>query len=360
MPTGRDSSLVNFKALEQDASPERRGELLRNVVALLTLVSDRCADGLLASYDSVMVRLSDMVDEAVRAEVARALAEMKRAPGAIVRKLARDEIEVAQPLLVRSAALSEEDLVGIISICGQPHRRAIAVRPAIGEGVTGALLERGDDSVRRLAAGNVTAKFGDTGYQRLLRQAETDAEMQDLIAAHPSTPHSVLTRLCEVARDEVRAAIRDRVMAKVGEAPAASARDWRETAERLFSGYDFEQANERMRRRHAAGTLNMAFVGELAAANEFAQAAVALGILSGFGLSEVLNWFSNREVDLVSIVARALGGTSLDFARLLKAGPWLFRLGAEERARATERFHALDVATAREELARRRQAGRAA
>lgn len=355
MASARDSSLVNFKALEQDASPERRGELLRNVVALLNLVSDRCADGLLASYDSVMVRLADMVDEAVRAEVARSLAELKRAPGGIVRKLARDEIEIAQPLLVRSPMLSDDDLVGVIEIRGNPHRRAIAVRPAIGEIVTNALLERGDDYVRRLAAGNVTARFALAGFERLLAQATSDAEMQSLVAAHPGTPVPILGRLVEVAREDVRATIQRRVEGREEANVATGARDWRETAQKLFAGFNFDQANERIRKRHAAGNLSMAFVGELAAANEFAPAAVALGYLSGFGLSQVLDWFANREIDLVSIVVKALGGNALDFSRLLKVGPWLFRLSAEERAAALERFHALDVGTAREQLARRRQ-----
>lgn len=355
MSQGRESSLVDFKALAQEASPDRRGELLHNVVALLALVSDRCGDGLLASYDSVMLRLSDMVDEAVRAEVAKRLADLKRAPGGIVRKLARDEIEIAQPLIVRSAMLSDDDLIGIIEIRGNPHRRAIAVRPQIGETVTGALLERGDDIVRRLAAGNVTAKFAAQGFQRLLQQAANDHEMQDLIAAHPATPTPILNRLVEVARADIRAAVQRRVGAKPAEPAAAPVRDWRETADKLFAGYNFEAADQRIRRRQANGTLSIAFVGELAAGNEFAEAAVALGALSGCGLSAVLDWFAKREVDLVAIVVKALGGNTIDFARLLKAGPWLFRLSPEERAAALERFHALDVGSAREQLARRRE-----
>jgi uncharacterized protein (DUF2336 family) len=82
--------------------------------------------------------------------------------------------------------LSDSDLCGIAEIRGIPHRRAIARRPLIGMAVTDLLILRGDDSVRRALAGNVTARISPSGYQKLLEQAERDPAMRELLAVAPT------------------------------------------------------------------------------------------------------------------------------------------------------------------------------
>ena len=203
MPSIRESSLVNFRALRNETSPDRRGELLKNVTELLGLVADQSGQNLLDVYDSVMVRLAEMVDAKARAEIAAQLAQLRRAPSGIVRKLALDDIEIAQPLLVCSPVLTDDDLIGIAEIRGSAHRRAIATRPGLGETVTRMLVRRGDDAVRRMLAGNVTAKLSGESLRRLLDQSRHDTEMRELLAARPATPGSVRKALAELPGEDL-------------------------------------------------------------------------------------------------------------------------------------------------------------
>ncbi len=211
MSAMRDTSLVNFRALQNEASQDRRSELLKDVTELLGLVSDPRGDNLLHVYDSVMLRLADMVEPSARVEIAGQLAHLRRAPDGIVRKLALDEIEIAHPLLVCSPVLSDDALIGIAEIRGNAHRRAIAARPGIGESVTRVIAERGDDGVRRVLAGNVTARFSDEGCRRLIDQARRDPEMQELIAGHPGMPVAVLQELSGFAAEPLATHLRGRV-----------------------------------------------------------------------------------------------------------------------------------------------------
>ena len=180
------TSLVDFRALKREPERLRGGDLMRDVMKLLRMVSDHSSDGVLDAYDSVLLRLSGMVDPAVRAEIAADLARQRRVPPAIVRHLALDEIEIAQPLLILSPMLSDSDLCGIAEIRGTPHRRAIARRPLIGTAVTDLLIARGDDSVRRALAGNVTARLSPAGFQKLAEQAKRDPAMRELLTSSPT------------------------------------------------------------------------------------------------------------------------------------------------------------------------------
>jgi uncharacterized protein (DUF2336 family) len=210
MSSTRDTSLVNFRALQNEASQDRRSELLRDVTELLGLVSDPRGDNLLHVYDSVMLRLAEMVEPSARVEIAAQLAHLRRAPDGIVRKLALDEIEIAHPLLVCSPVLNDDALIGIAEIRGNAHRRAIAARPGIGEPVVRVLAERGDDSVRRVLAGNVSARFPEEAWRSLVDQAGRDSEMQELLAVHPGIPIAVLEELAAIAPERLAARIRER------------------------------------------------------------------------------------------------------------------------------------------------------
>jgi uncharacterized protein (DUF2336 family) len=354
MARPKQSLLVNFDALQEDSTKARRGELMRNVVALLGLASsERGLADLLRTYDSVLVKLADIVDPSVRAEAAARLADLRHVPSAILRKLARDDIEVSYPLLTRSPLLTEDDLIGIAEIRGHRHRHALASRPHIGERLVMVLAERGDDRVRRALAANPTAQITPGVFRRLLVQAHEDPEMQILIAEHPQTAHDVLAELVDFADPHARGVAACRAVSH----PATTVLHERAMpVSRLFAGYDFEAADRRVRHRAARGGLDITKVAQYAEENHFGEAAIGLATLSGFPLQDVLRWFADCDAYAVLVVAKAMGAHEGDFSRILNAGPLRFRLSADERAAAISTFRGLDAEAAKGILAKRQQA----
>jgi len=81
-------------------------------------------------YTELVLRLLDGVDLATRAVVAHKLAAYPAAPRAVVIRLARDVIEVAEPVLRLSPCLPGPELIAIMEECGPPHAAAIAARRA--------------------------------------------------------------------------------------------------------------------------------------------------------------------------------------------------------------------------------------
>jgi len=82
-------------------------------------------------YTELVLRLIDFVDLGTRVAVARRIAAYRSAPPAVARRLARDIIEVAEPVLRLSNVLTFADFDAIVREFGAPHAAAIASRGAV-------------------------------------------------------------------------------------------------------------------------------------------------------------------------------------------------------------------------------------
>jgi uncharacterized protein (DUF2336 family) len=79
-------------------------------------------------YTELVLRLIDAVDQGARMAVAKKLATYPGAPPAVARRLARDVIEVAEPILRHCAVLTTLELDAIIRDFGWNHAVVIAAR----------------------------------------------------------------------------------------------------------------------------------------------------------------------------------------------------------------------------------------
>src|SRR5947199_1883689 len=79
-------------------------------------------------YTELALRLIDSVDLATRMTIAKKLGAYAGAPPAVARRLARDVIEVAEPILRHSRALAAADLEAVARDFGASHAAIIAER----------------------------------------------------------------------------------------------------------------------------------------------------------------------------------------------------------------------------------------
>lgn len=82
----------------------------------------------IVQVEDLTLSLFDGVSTQSRRFVAAALSECEYPPAALVRRLAEEPLDVAAPLLIRSKALSDIDLIALIGRYGLPHARAISRR----------------------------------------------------------------------------------------------------------------------------------------------------------------------------------------------------------------------------------------
>lgn len=187
-------------------SPERRIDILRRVTHLFVSDSERLSEDQIRVFDGVLVHLIQKIEAKVLAQLSVSLSQLKNAPIEVVRRLARDEnIAVAWPVLASSVRLSQEDLVEIAQTKGQSQLLAISGRASLSPAVTDILVRRGDTQVAHALARNIGAHFSDLGFTALVKKAEGDSGLAELLGTRVDIPPHLFMRLIERASEGVRA-----------------------------------------------------------------------------------------------------------------------------------------------------------
>jgi uncharacterized protein (DUF2336 family) len=181
------------------ANGARREATLHRVTGLLLGDIDVLTDEQIDLFDLVLVRLTRAIEARARAELARRLAPIPRAPITVVRALVHDEIDVARPLLRSSRRLTDSDLIGVAVSKGAEHMRAIAERPGLSAPVSDVLATRGDLSVLQTLAANETARLSSMGAEILIEQAFGDDDLRRLVVRRADLPEAQVLRLFNLA-----------------------------------------------------------------------------------------------------------------------------------------------------------------
>lgn len=158
-----------------------------------------------SQLDDLTLPHYEHVSVEARRYVAAALSECRRAPVLLVRRLAAEPIEISAPVLMRSPALSDFDLVSLIAHHGIGHARAIA-----GRGDLNPAIAR---LIRALEAATSASEQAE-----LVPEPEKAPSLEEEIVLSPSLEPSRPGGRGEEARARLRA-----MMAVGGDAQPASA-----------------------------------------------------------------------------------------------------------------------------------------
>jgi uncharacterized protein (DUF2336 family) len=279
---GVSSSLIGELEVAISAgSAEKRVETLRRVTDLLLGDADRLNDDQIAVFDDVLGRLIERIETRALVELSSRLAPVDNAPIETVRRLAwSDEIAVAGPVLSGSARLTTNDLVGIAAARSQPHLLAISGRRELDETVTDVLVERGNREVRHTLAKNEGARFSETGFVTLVKNAETDQSLAEMIGLRLDLPLRLLRDLLLKATEAVRARLlavappetREEIRKTLGKISS-------EVGQELTAPRDFTKALQMVGLMRKQGSLDEAALLAFATARKYEEVVAALSIL---------------------------------------------------------------------------------
>ena len=189
-----------FLAFVQCAEPEKRAEGA-SALARAYLHSDLAAP-LRAEAELAMMALLDDPSPLVRRALADALAGAREAPRPLILSLAADQPEVAAPLLGRSRALTDADLVDLAALGDAFAQTTIARRADLKPGAIGALAEIGQRDAVVALIGNREAALSSGALARILSRFATDPEAREALLERPSLPPSLRARIIvETAKD---------------------------------------------------------------------------------------------------------------------------------------------------------------
>lgn len=192
---GQTSKFARLAELSADMPSEERRALLRDVTDMfLASPGEADAERSVAIDKVVSAMLADFSVQ-FRTELAQKIAASPAPLAQTARRLALDEIDIARPVLEKSRALGDNDLLDIVAQKSQDHMLAVTRREAISEKVSGALVERGEDKVVASLLKNDGAKIGQETFELVADRAQTSKLLQEPFVRRKDTPVELLNEV---------------------------------------------------------------------------------------------------------------------------------------------------------------------
>ena len=329
-------------------SAESRAKALAYATDMLII--GRYSDEEIWVFGEVMGRLSDAIEVAVRAELARRLATTANAPINVVRKLAFDDsIDVAGPILEHFDRLDPETLVRNIRTKSQPHLLAISRRKSIPVVVTDELVTRGNQEVVTSVTANGGASISDFGFTHLIKRAKGDPILFSQIGLRPDIPQPIFQQLIAKASADVRRKLEQERPDLTTEIRMSVA----EVTSSLQSAFasmpeSYAIAEKAVTARHRLGRLNEIAIGDYARAHRIEEATVGLSLLCALPVGAVERAITDPE--MVLILAKANDFAWETAMSLLFLGAKDHRIRAGELESFKDEFARLNAKTSQDVL----------
>jgi uncharacterized protein (DUF2336 family) len=271
------------------------------------------SDNHIALFDQVISVLSDAIELRARAHLSERLSTISNAPKGVIRKLSKDAIVVARPVLTNSPCLSDADLIDAARHGGRDHMLAISERHELAEPVTDVLVHEGDRVIVNAVASNPTARFSAKGYDALVHKSREDALLQSALGRRSDIPRRHMAVLFELAKTSAQERLqkhakgRDEQSVKmaidVGAQEIASEAEAKNLA--------LKEAVEEVVRLQEAGQLNEAALLEFCKKPNIDMVAIALGLMAKLPITMTQAAVQSADYDMLLILGRS---TNLSWA----------------------------------------------
>ncbi|CAG0994817.1 MAG: hypothetical protein F9K19_20050 [Rhizobiaceae bacterium] len=185
----------DFRQIAERSLPARTDRLFRAAVSAYCALP-RPSRRETVQLEDLVLPLFDSVSAESRRYVAAVLSELPSPPATLVRRLCEQPVDVAAPLLIRSPALTDIDLLAVISRHGLAHARAIERRKDLNPAI--ANLIRVLDRTKRMEEAPPPEPADGEAHQEEQSPAMADTDL-------PQTPADLPARTrAEDVRDRLR------------------------------------------------------------------------------------------------------------------------------------------------------------
>lgn len=191
---------ADVDALQRDRSTEARASVAAKFGRQFDDLAGSSQQGLALAVLELLVR--DVAKE-VRQTLAQAVAASANLPPETALRLARDEAEVACPILERSPVLSDEALIGAVRTNVLQYALAVAGRERLAEAVGAALVETGEKQVVVKLLGNAGALLSHRALDQVVRDYSGDRDVEARLVRRPELPHEIVERIVELVGERL-------------------------------------------------------------------------------------------------------------------------------------------------------------
>jgi len=301
------SKLQELIDLAQEPSSSRRRELLREVTDLFFLAPEAHGAQETALFDEVLTTLSSEMETEVQAELAGLMADVRQPPMGLVRTLANRPLVVAAPILSRSEALTEADLLQVVSTHGQDHLRVVSTRPDLTSAVSDVIVDRGDDATLSVLLRNDKADLSREASETAVARAADNPALQAVVVNRRSLPVDLLNEMYFM----VEATLRERILARNAEIDPATLEEALEAGRKRMATrdgalpQDYAEAEARVRAMRLRGAIDPSTLVAFLRHGERTQFLVALCELTEIDFHTARRIVERKDLDALAVVCKA-------------------------------------------------------
>ena len=318
--TASASRLGELLQLATGDAPEARSALLRGLFDFYLEAAPGLTPTEREQLDGILYLLARKAAPALRREIAERVADAPSPPRGLVLLFAHDDIHVAEPVLRRSAALSDADLIGVIDTGALGCGKAIARRRQISEAVVERLCEKGDQDALVSLLNNQGAQFSLRAIHGLVQEARRREALQAPLTGRHDLPPQYLTQLYFFAPQDLKKAILDRAdyldPSLVEVAVTANRRRIYEQASREAEA-EHSDAKRFVVDQIRAGSIDESMLKTLILEKQYTEFLFAFAWRAGVDLAAAQTILKDRTFESLAIVCRAAGVAPQTFAKIV-------------------------------------------
>lgn len=201
--------LTKLSQLAKDSSSGGRKSLVAALTDLFVSADSDQAEQVSLMFGDIVMRVLGQLEDEARRALAKRVSSHASAPHDLMVQLAKDDIEVAQPVLEESPVLKAEDLADIAATGSMDHLKAIAGRQKVEEIVTRVIVSRGDNQVLTKVAGNSGASFSEETFLRLVDRSMAYPAIQEALINRTDLPDDAARMLVPFLSEELTERVKE-------------------------------------------------------------------------------------------------------------------------------------------------------
>lgn len=314
------SRLKQLIAVAKEDSSHKRRDLLREITDVFMAAPDRYSSTEMQHFDVIMSRVTQTVEEALRRELADKLADIPTAPHGLINQLANDEISVAEPILQRSTALGETDLIKIIRVRSQAHLKAITKRDEIPQSVSEELVAKGDKDVLVSLAQNKGAQIPSSTMKKMVEHSRSLPELQAPMTGRYDLAPQLLTQMYFFVSSALKKEIlkrSDMLDPSLIDQAIKSNRKKILTAASVDVRLEVQEAHRYIADKVRANAINETLLKELIEMKRATEFLLAFSHFAGIDAATTTRILQDQSWESLAIASRAAGLERTTFAKIV-------------------------------------------
>lgn len=186
-------SASDVELLLGESSAEARASTVAKIA--MDFEQGHMDDSARAIAEDIFRHLARDVEVRVRKALSENLKESRIVPHDVALTLAKDVIEVAEPILKSSQVLTDEDLVEIVRTQPAASLVAVAQRETVAEAVSEALVDSGNEDVVVTLVSNKGAQVSEATFDKVLDEFSDSDKIMESVAHREKLPVKLAERL---------------------------------------------------------------------------------------------------------------------------------------------------------------------